>query len=442
MEKKPVVLFQRNIPYRRNDMSFWRTQRLKPFLLFFLLTGPLCWRASAQTTGATKQSTTDSLELHLGKGYEALKEEKYDEAEKEFRAALASNPELAMRARFPLAVSLYEQHKYTDSRQEFEAVRRSVGDQPGIWYYLGRLDLDEQNFKGAVENLSKASAHPPFPDTAFYLGLAYLKQGPDQEAEKWLKKAIELNPQDSRAEYQLATLYRKEGRQQEASQAFQQSKEKKAQSDKRSQLKWECAQELDRGPNTLTPSCDQLYDPNDADLLTSLGVLYGQHGQLEKALKPLQRAAELQTQSPQTQYNLAFTYFQLKRFEEARDALQGPVQRWPDLFPLNSLYGAVLWNLGEVLPAYQVLHHAHQLNSQDGGTTGLLYQSLLELAKRSEAASENSEALRYLKEAASLSPTDPEPHRRMAEIYRHTGDSARASEEERKADELAKSSKN
>src|SRR2546429_6250752 len=40
-----------------------------------------------------------------------------------------------------------------------------------------------------------------------------------------LKKAIELNPDESRAEYELAKLYRKQGRDQEARQAFDRSKE-------------------------------------------------------------------------------------------------------------------------------------------------------------------------------------------------------------------------
>jgi tetratricopeptide (TPR) repeat protein len=415
-----------------------RSSLLPVFLLAVSLLG---WRAAGQTAGAPRSSTADSLEQHLGKGYEALKQEKYDEAEKEFRAALQIDPSLVMRAQFPLAVALFEQRKNAESRREFEAVRAAVGDQPSIWYYLGRLELDERNFKGAIEKLGKASARPPYPDTAFYLGLAYLKQGSNQEAEKWLKKATELNPGDSRAEYQLANLYRKEGRQEEANQAFQRSKEKRAQSDKRSQLTWQCAQELDSGPSTQAPSCDQLYDPNDAEKLTTLGILYGQHGELEKALKPLQRAAELAPHSPQMQYNLAFTYFQLKRFEDARGPLESAVGRWPDLFPLNALYGAVLWNLGEVLPAYQALEHAHRLNSQDTGVSSLLYQSLLELAKRSEEGAKNSEALRYLQEAASVAPAEAEPHRRMAEIYKRIGKTEQAREEEQKAEAIASTTK-
>lgn len=416
--------------------------RWKTLLLLFLSAGAiLSTETYGQDSDSPKAAVSDSPELHLGNGYEALRQERYEEAEKEFRAALAMDSSLVMRAQFPLAVALFEQRKTAEARSEFEAVRHAEGDRPGILYYLGRLDLDEHNYKKAVENLGKANSNPPFPDTPFYLGLAYLKLGSDQEAEKWLKKATELNPGESRAEYELAKLYRKQGREQDAKQAFERSKEMKTQSDKLSQLKWACGQELDRGPSDQAPSCDELYDPTNAELLTALGVLYGQHGQLEKALRPLQRAVELAPQSPQALYNLAFTYYQLKRFADARGPLQTAVERWPDLFPLNALYGAVLFNLGEVPAAYQVLHHAHQLNPQDGGATALLYQSTLELAQRSEQNSGNADTLRYLQEAAALAPGDPEPHRRMAAIYRRIGQIAKANQEERRAAELSKSSK-
>lgn len=401
----------------------------RAFLLAFLALFAACTFAQQPAS-----PNGDALQVHLGGGYEAMKQEQYETAEKEFRAALAIDPNLAMRARFPLAVALFEQHKFADARQELQTVQQATGEQPGISYYLGRIDLEEHNYKGAIENLTKAATHPPFPDTAFYLGLVYVKDGSNAEAETWLKKAIQLNPDDSRAEYELATLYRKEGRQEDANQIFQQAKEAKARSDKQSQLKFECGQALDRGTlEAAAPICDQLYDPNDVDKLTSVGILYGQHGYLEQALKPLQRAAELAPQSPQMQYNLAFTYFQLKRFEDARKPLAGAIQRWPDLFPLNALYGTVLWNLGEVLPAYDALHHAHELNAQDPSTTALLYQCALTLAFRSESAGDHSKALAYLQEAVVLNPKVPEPHQQMAAIYKRMGRPEEARAEEQKA---------
>jgi Flp pilus assembly protein TadD len=407
----------------------------------------LCLAAPGQTSVRDQYSTAvpdaESADVHLGKGYEALKQERYGDAATEFRMALKIDPTLVMRARFPLAIALFEEHKGVEARQELETVRQAAGDQPSICYYLGRLDLEEQKYKSAVANLNKAIANPPFPDTAYYLGFAYFKYGNDQDAEKWLKEASRLNQGDSRAQYQLAVLYRKEGREKEAQQAFSRTKEQRERSDKLSQLKWDCAKELDRGASEQALTiCEQLHNPDDAGMLATLGILYGQHGEFERALKPLLRAAELEPQSPQMQYNLAFTYYRMGSFADARIPLAGALERWPDLFSLNALYGAVLWQLGEAEPAYEVLKRAHKLNAADASTTDFLYTAALELAKKSEESAAHSQALGYLKEAAALKPSESQPHQRMALIYSQTGHPEQARAEQQKSNHLAKSSIN
>src|SRR5215469_1090222 len=188
--------------------------------LVLLLAHLNCAGVWCQQQEAKGDAKADSLQLHLGRGYEALRQERYEDAEKEFRAALAIDAGLTMRAQFPLGVSLFEQHQFAEARAALDSVRRAEGDRPGILYYLGRMDLEQHHYQQAVRNLSEASAHPPFPDTAFYLGLAYLEQGSESQAEEWLKRAIELNAADSRAEYELAKLYRRQGRQNEAQLAF------------------------------------------------------------------------------------------------------------------------------------------------------------------------------------------------------------------------------
>src|SRR6201997_924038 len=355
----------------------------------------------------------ESAESAVGKGYEALKQDNYDQAVGEFRAALDLDPKLVLRARFPLAVALFEMHKSDEARQELETVRREVGDHPNILYYLGRLDLDEQKFPSAIRNLSKAAAEPPFPDTAYYLGFAYSKQGDFTAAEKWLQEAARLNPQDSRIPYQLSVVYRKQGRQEDATTAAALSSELRRRNENDSALKGECAEKLDKGGREEARAvCEQLYDPDNAEKLTALGTIYGQHGDPEDALKPLRRAAELAPQSPQMQYNLALDYYQLNRFEEARAPLANALKRWPDLFQLNALYGAVLLKLGEEVQGYEALRHAYQLNPQDSSTAEPLYNITLELAQKSQSAGKYSDSLRYLQEAAKLRPREAEPHRR------------------------------
>jgi Flp pilus assembly protein TadD len=126
----------------------------------------------------------------------------------------------------------------------------------------------------------------------------------------------------------------------------------------------------------------------------------------------------------------------LNRFEEARAPLVNSVKRWPDLFQLNALYGAVLVKLGEGLAAYEALHHAHELNPQDPDTLNLLYATTLGLAQKSKIAGQSTDSLRYLDEAASLRPQEPEPHTRMAEIYAITGHPTEAAAEKKKATQL------
>jgi tetratricopeptide (TPR) repeat protein len=138
------------------------------------------------------------------------------------------------------------------------------------------------------------------------------------------------------------------------------------------------------------------------------------------------------------QYNLAYLHYQLNQLEEARAPLASAIQRWPDLFPLNALYGAVLLKLGQYLPAYDALRHAHQLNPQDSTTADLLHTVTLTLASKSQGARQYSDSLRYFEEAAKLQPQDPEPHRSMADIYTALGRPAEAKAEQTKADRLSK----
>jgi tetratricopeptide (TPR) repeat protein len=401
----------------------------------------VAWSGWAAGQEAPAAAAGISAEAHLGKGYDALKQDAYEAAVSEFRAALQIDSSLVLRARFPMAVALFELHKSEEARRELEAVRHEAGDHPNVLYYLGRLDLEERNFDSAIRNLQKAAVKPPFPDTAYYLGFAYFKRGDLAEAEKWLKEAARLNPRDARVLYQLGFVYRKEGRAEEAKKTLAESEELRRRDDIESQLKTECGKKLEEGPREEAHRiCGQLYAPDDADKLTALGTIYGQHGDLEAALKPFQRAAELAPHSPQMQYNLALVYYQLNQFSQARAPLSKALERWPDLFQVNSLYGAVLLKLGEDVPAYQALQHARQLNPQDPGTTDLLYQSTLVLARKAQSARQYSNSLRYLQEAVKLHPEEPEPHRSLAEIYSATDHPAEATAERERADSLSHTS--
>lgn len=399
-------------------------------------------RASwAQNTIQPRVGTTaaghDGTEAHLGRGYAALKNDRFDEAAREFQAALELDSTLLLRARFPLAMALFELHQPEEARREFEIVRREVGDHPNVMYYLGRLDLSEEKFDEAIQKLTKASAKPPFPDTYYYLGCAYLKHGDKASAEKWLHEAAALDAQDSRVQYQLGVLYRSSGRPDQAQTAFSRSEVLRQREAENGRLGMACNQKLDQGSLEAARSvCEQLFDLSDPQKLAALGTIYGQHGFYEEATKPLRLAADLSSNSPQMQYNLALAYFRQKRYEEARVALAKAVKQWPDLFELDALYGAVLYRLGEQDTAYAVLNHAHELDPQNTESTDLLYRVSMLLARQNLANKKFTLAVRYLGEAAQLRQTESEPHRLMAEIFSVTGEPERAQAERGEAERL------
>jgi tetratricopeptide (TPR) repeat protein len=383
------------------------------------------------------QTSSEAAETHVGLGYEALKQDRYDTAEQEFRAALALDPSLVLRARFPLAVALFEAHKSNEARQEFQAVRAAVSEHPNISYYLGRLDIEDRNYASAISNLKRAIVKPPFPDTSYYLGFAYFKQGQLAPATKYLEQALKLNAQDARVSYQLGLVYRKQGRADEAKKMLAVSERIRQHANDRSRLRTECAQKLKEGPpESARPICDQLFDASDADSLTALGSLYGQHGMLPDALKAFRRASELAPHSPQTQYNLALTYYQLNDVEKAEQHLKAALRRWPDLFPLNSLYGTVLLKKGEDNSAVQALRRAHQLNPQDASTSDLLYQLLVRMAQKIPESAGPPESLKLWREASSIRPDEYVPHQNMAKIYSAMGETTQAAAERKEAERL------
>jgi len=404
---------------------------------FALVASPAELAQSRPESQGPETARPGSPEAYLGRGYADLKSDRYEEAVREFQAALALNPKLVFRARFPLAVALFELHQPEEAHKEFEMVRSEVGDHPDVMYYLGRVDLTEGNNRGAIKDLTEAAANPPFPDTTYYLGTAFLKNKEYGPAEKWLRAAAKTAPRDFRVRESLGLLYQEEKRESDAQDAFKLAEEMQRRDDGVRQERISCIQKLQSASlEEARPVCEKLFEPDDVEALTMLGTIYGQHGDYAEALKPLSRAAEISPNSPQVQYNLALDCFRLKRYEEADTALSRAVKQWPDLFEPNALLGVVLYRLGQNHEAYQVLRHAHDLNPQDTETTDFLYEVSLVLAQKSHQKHQNVVSLQYLRAAAKLRPNDPGPHRLMAVIYNSVGEQEQASREQQEVSRL------
>jgi len=369
----------------------------------------------------------DTVEAHLARAQADLANQRLTDAEREYRAALALDPRLTVRARFPLAVVLFGLQKRAEARQEFENVRAETGDDPNVNYYLGRLDLIDHKYDSAIRNLTLAAAQPPFPDTYFYLGSACFKKGDLDAAEKWLKKALAVAPRDPLVETRLGNLYQAQGRQEKARKAFARATELRQDDSAATQLGLECSQALATQPlDEARPLCQKLFDPNDEGRLATLGMLYGQHGDYPEALEPFRLAAGLDPDSYEMQFNLGLTYFRLKRYREARTPLEKAAALRPDSFEVVAPLAATLYALGDDAAAYPVLDRANRLRPENAEVSGLLVNAALNLAAKSWAKRDAAQARLYLARAAEARPNDPEPHRRLAQIEEASGDLAAA----------------
>jgi Flp pilus assembly protein TadD len=383
-------------------------------------------------------SPSDTPEVHLARGHEDLNNNRYLQAEHEFRAALALDPHLTVRARFPLAVTLFNLQDLQESRKQFEAVRAETGDDPNLNYYLGRLDLMEAKLDSAIRNLLMASSKPPFPDTAYYLGYAYLKKRDLSSAEKWLKRAAALAPRDSRVHERLGTLYRAMGRKEEAERAFALASELHQQDILATQEALNCGRALNAQPlDQARAICQQLLDRQDVGKLVSLGTLYGQHGDYADAIEPFRLAAALDPDSYEMHYNLGLTYFRLKRYSEARGPLERASALRPDIFEVNAPLGATLYALGDDAAAYRILDHANRLRPEDPDISRLLSRLAVGLAVQSLQKHDTAAARAYLVRATQARPGDPEPHRRLAEVYEAEGSHTEAQRERERAEHLS-----
>src|SRR4029077_20997409 len=92
------------------------THRAHVRLAVLILIAAVAGGAFSQVALPEPPAAGDTPEAHLGRGYDALKEDKYETAVSEFRSALQLDPTLVLRARFPLAVALFESHKAGEAR--------------------------------------------------------------------------------------------------------------------------------------------------------------------------------------------------------------------------------------------------------------------------------------------------------------------------------------
>lgn len=322
-------------------------------------------------TALGQQPGTDA---HLSRGAELMQKQLFDQAAAEFEKAIALSP-ADPRAHFQYAVCLLSVGRNDEARKQFDEVKKLNGDSPYLTYYFGRLDLMSDDFASAIKLLGSVVEKPPFPDTSFHLGVAYVSNGDVRNGIKWLEQAAKVMPDDYRVHYRLARAYSTAGRKPDADREYSLytkllNEHKNTETEVRA-----CTDAL----RTQTPAaahevCQRMYDPNDPEKLTLLGQVYGDTGDFKNALEPLTRAVQLDPKSYEAWHDLGLTYYRLKRYQDARAPLEKAVALRPDAYASVVLLGSTLYVLGDDDAAIPVLEQAVRMKPEDVQTANVLKQ--------------------------------------------------------------------
>lgn len=332
------------------------------------------WAVVAPSQTKPKSKQQPGIEAHLARGSQLMQDRLFEAAAKELEQAVKLKPS-DPRARYQFAVCLLSLGRNDEARREFEQVRQRKGESPYITYYLGRLDLLANDYASAVKRLSSVAEKPPFPDTAFHLGVAYISSGDAEAGTEWLETAAKLQPRDYRVHYRLARAYSSDGREHDADREFGLYTRLRDEHKGTEKETRDCAGALRTEPmDAAREVCHRMFDPNDAEKLTLLGQLFGDAGKFGEALDPLKRAVQLDPNSFEAWHNLGVTYFRLQQYPEARAPLETAVKLRPDFYGSVVLLGATLYMLGDDDAALPVLERAHRLNPADTQTADVLEQ--------------------------------------------------------------------
>ena len=327
-------------------------------------------------SGACAQLSVDraAATAHAGKALQLMQDLRYSEAAAEFEHALAADPgNDAVRIQY--ATCLFVQERDDEARRQFETERQRVGDQPGLNYYLGRLDLRGGDTTSAIRRLQPLATNRVFPKASFYLGLAYLAAGKQAQALPSLELAAKNNPADPETHYRLARVYTMAARTEDANREYKIYRDARETQRLVEEEGHACMDALRNQPISQGREvCQKIADPNDSRRMLLLGRLYAGSGAFAEAVEPLRVAVKLDATSFDAWHNLGLSLYWLHRYQEALPALQQAAALNPQFFDTLNLLAATFHALGNDTAALPVLERAHSLNPGDQKLNSALEQ--------------------------------------------------------------------
>src|SRR5215472_5976202 len=153
----------------------------------------------------------DSFQLHALMGEVYSNNQRYEDALKEFRAAMAKRPD-APGIHYEVGAALRNLRRIDEAEKEFFLARNEDPNDIRVNLYLGEFAVGRRDYSGALEYLRVATAaQPNLARPHFLLGECYVELKDTRQAKTELLAAAQDDPSDPQPHYLLAKVYREFG---------------------------------------------------------------------------------------------------------------------------------------------------------------------------------------------------------------------------------------
>lgn len=167
----------------------------------------------------------------MRRGVALLEQERFAEAEAEFRSALQLKPS-SFEAAYNLGTALFRQEKYDEALQQLQATTPFANDDKqrlaSLFHNLGNSYLFGQNIDQSIEAYKQALRHNPLDDETRYNLIAAMKlkdEQEEQEEEQQDQQEQEQQEQQEQEQEQEREQQEQEQEQQDQQQQQQQESE-------------------------------------------------------------------------------------------------------------------------------------------------------------------------------------------------------------------------
>ena len=328
----------------------------------------------------------DNAETHnnLGNVYKELGQ--FEVAAQGFRTAIALNPNNAD-AHNNLGMVYYDQGKLPDALIEFEkALQLKPNDamahnnRGNIYKKIGRFDDSLKEYEIAV------SLDPDFAEAHNNLGVAIQDLGQFNEAIREYETALRLKTDYAEAHNNLGVVYKLLGRLDEAVSEYQSALQ---------------------------------FDPDNVETHNNLGIVYSRLGRPEEAIREFQTALTLKPDSAEVHNNLGNAYQKQGRREQALGEYKTAITLKPDYVEAHYNLGVGYYQQGHPSDALAEFEQTVQLKpdyAEAHNNLGVIYKETGRL----------KEAIREFQTAVKLKPTLAEAYYDLGDCYQRLGQTREA----------------